>query len=170
MPVTDTSRNSKDDVTRKGLNNSKSSSNPYNDLRSTRSRELQRHSHSPSDGMILTASGLTLDPSNSEFNTENFRKESVEVTRNDTKPYTFFGLDPFVTTTPQDKSDTNQTSKNKNEINANYRDREMIEFTTEWMSVSGNRLIIEGKEGYNGYNSMTDNERDIRSVSGSLAE
>ena len=46
----------------------------------------------------------------------------------------------------------------------------MIEFTTERMSVSGNRLIIEGKEGYNGYNSMTDNERDLRSISGSLAE
>ena len=46
----------------------------------------------------------------------------------------------------------------------------MIEFTSERMSVSGNRLIVEGKEGYHGYNSMTDNERDIRSVSGSLEE
>jgi hypothetical protein len=46
----------------------------------------------------------------------------------------------------------------------------MIEFTTEQMSVSGNRLIIEGKEGYHSYNSMTDNERDLRSISGSLGE
>ena len=47
----------------------------------------------------------------------------------------------------------------------------MIEFTSERLSVSGNRLIVEGKEGYQSYNnSMTDNERDIRSISGSLAE
>merc|ERR1719367_597580 len=175
MPVTDTSRNSKDDVTRKGLNSSKSSSNPYNDLRSTRSRELQRHSHSPSDGMILTASGLTLDPSNEEYGIENMRKESEEVTQNDTKPYTFFGLDPFITakTTSQTKvdiSDNNHNIKNKNENNTNYRDGEMIDFTSEQMSVSGNRLIVEGKEGFRGYRPLTDNERDIRSISGSLAE
>ena len=73
MPATETPRNSKDDIGRKVMaaNNSKNSNQlPYFDLRSTRSRELQRHSHSPSDGMILTASGLTLDPSNPEFNTE----------------------------------------------------------------------------------------------------
>ena len=68
MPATESNRNSKDDVTRKGIgNSSKSSTNPYNDIRSTRSRELQRHSHSPSDGMILTASGLTLDTSNDDY-------------------------------------------------------------------------------------------------------
>ena len=64
-------RNSKDEINRKGLgSSSKSSTNPYNDLRSTRSRELQRHSHSPSDGMILTASGLTLDTSNDDYGIE----------------------------------------------------------------------------------------------------
>ena len=46
----------------------------------------------------------------------------------------------------------------------------MIDFTSEQMSVSGNRLIVEGKEGFRGYRSLTDNERDIRSISGSLAE
>ena len=71
MPATETPRNSKDDVGRKvQVNNSKTTNTPYFDLRSTRSRELQRHSHSPSDGMILTASGLTPDPSHHEFNTE----------------------------------------------------------------------------------------------------
>ena len=71
MPATESNRNSKDEINRKGLgSSSKSSTNPYNDLRSTRSRELQRHSHSPSDGMILTASGLTLDTSNDDYGIE----------------------------------------------------------------------------------------------------
>ena len=70
MPATESPRHSKDDVTRKGVNGTKSSTNPYNDLRSTRSRELQRHSQSPSDGMILTASGLTLDPSSDDYGAE----------------------------------------------------------------------------------------------------
>ena len=103
------------------------------------------------------------------------RKESEEVTQNDTKPYTFFGLDPFITakTTSQTKvdiSNNNHNIKNKNENNTNYRDGEMIDFTSEQMSVSGNRLIVEGKEGFRGYRPLTDNERDIRSISGSLAE
>ena len=73
MPAnTETPRNSKDDIGKKGqANSSKNSNNLYFDTRSaSRSRDLQRHSHSPSDGMILTASGLTLDPSNTEFETE----------------------------------------------------------------------------------------------------
>ena len=61
----------KDDFGKKGLGNStKSTTNPYLENRSSRSREAQRHSRSPSDGMILTASGLTLDPSNPEFEKE----------------------------------------------------------------------------------------------------
>ena len=103
------------------------------------------------------------------------RKESVEVTQNDTKPFTFFGLDPFITakTTSQSKVDLNNdspNSKNKTENNSNYRDGEMIDFTSEQMSVSGNRLIVEGREGFRGYCPLTDNERDVRSISGSLAE
>ena len=71
MPATDNPRNSKDDFGKKGLGNStKSTTNPYLENRSSRSREAQRHSRSPSDGMILTASGLTLDPSNPEFEKE----------------------------------------------------------------------------------------------------
>ena len=71
MPATDNPRNSKDDFGKKGLGNStKSTTNPYLESRSSRSREAQRHSRSPSDGMILTASGLTLDPSNPEFEKE----------------------------------------------------------------------------------------------------
>ena len=46
----------------------------------------------------------------------------------------------------------------------------MIEFTSEQMSVSGNRLIVEGKENLRSYNPIIDNERELRSISGSLAE
>ena len=72
MPATEYLDKSKDDsnAQRKGSSNSKSSNNNNNnnhylDIRSSstpRTQSLQRHSHSPSDGMILTASGLTLEP------------------------------------------------------------------------------------------------------------
>lgn len=97
-------------------------------------------------------------------------KGSENVSRNEAKPFTFFGLDPFVTTMSQHKAVVNEISKNKNEIIGNYRDGEMIEFSNERMSVSGNRLVVEGKENYPVYNSMTEHEREIRSISGSLAE
>ena len=71
MPATENHGNSKDDIGRKGMGNgSKSSNNNYFDLRSSTPRDLQRHSHSPSDGMILTASGLTSDPSTPQFGNE----------------------------------------------------------------------------------------------------
>ena len=47
----------------------------------------------------------------------------------------------------------------------------MIGFATEKMSVFGDRLILEDKEGFCvGYCSLTDNERGIVSISGSLSE
>ena len=71
---------------------------------------------------------------------------------------------------PNDKSDKKHKVKNKNEGSGNYPQDQMIEFTSEQMSVSGNRLIVEGKENLRSYNPIIDNERELRSISGSLAE
>ena len=50
MPATENPVNFKDEAERRGLGkSSKSSNNPYFDLRSSTPRELQRHSHSPTE-------------------------------------------------------------------------------------------------------------------------
>ena len=98
-------------------------------------------------------------------------KEKENGERNEAKPFTFFGVDPFVTAMSQQKIVVNEIDQNKNEVDGYARDGEMIEFSNQRMFVPGNCLVVEGgKRHADSLSSFAEHERQIRSISGSIDE
>ena len=60
--------------------------------------------------------------------------------------------------------------KNKNKTNRCFPKEEMVEFSNDRMSVPGNRLVVEDKESYLGYNPQNEPEHNTRSIWGSFGE